>query len=85
MVEIQKPFTELEHPAFKDFLDSLNTSAPIKTTDTFRNCIQGEFLNWRGRLKQDLTDSWQSILLSFNLWTSKNQVSFLGVVGHWLT
>ena len=84
VVETQKPFTEFEHPAFKDFLDSLNTSVPIKTADTFRNCIQGEFSNWRGQLMQELTDSCQSISLSLDLWTSKNQVSFLGV-GHWLT
>jgi hAT family C-terminal dimerisation region len=85
MIETQKPFTELEHPAFKELLDSLDTSSPIKTADTLRNRVQREFLNRRGRLKQDLASTCHSISLSLDLWTSENQVSFLGVIGHWLT
>ena len=85
MIETQKPFTELEHPAFRDLLDSLGTSLPIKSADTLRNRVQDEFLNWRGRLRQDLADNCHSISLSLDLWTSENQVSFLGIVGHWLT
>jgi hypothetical protein len=85
MIETQKPFTELEHPAFKELLDSLDTSSPIKTADTLRNRVQREFLNRRDRLKQDLAYTCHSISLSLDLWTSENQVSFLGVIGHWLT
>ena len=85
MIETQKRFTELEQRAFKDLLNSLDTSAPIKTAHTFRNGVQRKLLNWTGRLRQDLAYSCHSILVSLDLWTSENQVPFLGIVGHWLT
>jgi hypothetical protein len=72
MIKTQKPFTELEHPAFKELLDSLDTSSPIKTTDTLRNRVQREFLNWRDQLKQDLAYTCHSISLSLDLWTLEN-------------
>lgn len=85
VIETQQPFTVVEHPTWKELLKSLNASCPIKTADTLRNRVQSEYSSWRGRLKQDLADTCQSISLSLDIWTSENQISFLAIVGHWLT
>jgi hypothetical protein len=85
VIKTQQPFTVVEHPTWTELLKSLNASSPIKTADTLRNRVQSEYSTWRDRLKQDLADTCQSISLSLDIWTSENQISFLAVVGHWLT
>ncbi|EED11685.1 conserved hypothetical protein [Talaromyces stipitatus ATCC 10500] len=85
VIETQQPFTVVEHPTWKELLKSLNANCPIKTADTLRNRVQSEYSSWRNRLKQDLADTCRSISLSLDIWTSDNQISFLAVVGHWLT
>lgn len=35
--------------------------------------------------KQELAETCQTIALSLDVWTSKNQLSIIAVIGHWLT
>jgi hypothetical protein len=39
----------------------------------------------RLQLKEELARSCKTIALSLDLWTSKNHLPILGIIGHWLT
>src|SRR5450432_3197781 len=58
---------------------------PFKSRTTLTTRISIEFELDRQKLIQDLAISSQTIALSLDGWTSKNDISILVVIGHWLT
>lgn len=79
-------FTTVESPAFYQiFHDILGISLPLSSRSTLRRRLVEEFGIQRLQLKEELAVTCKSIALSLDLWTSKNHLPILGIIGHWLT
>lgn len=55
-----------------------------KSSSTVRSWIQQSFAANKQSIKEALSNSVSSIHISFDLWTSPNNLALLGVVGYWL-
>ena len=79
-------FSSIESPFFQQMINDIpSISMPFKSRNTLTARISIEFELDRQYLIQDLAISSQTIALSLDGWTSKNDISILGVIGHWLT
>jgi hypothetical protein len=80
------PFTCVTKPSFQAiFNDIPGIELPWKSADTVKNRLTNRLEFARSGLKEDLEKTCKTLGISLDLWTSKNQLSILGVVGHWLT
>ena len=52
---------------------------------TLRERLSGDFNLQLVMLKNELVTTCQTIALSLDVWTSKNYLPILGVIGHWFT
>jgi hAT family C-terminal dimerisation region/Domain of unknown function (DUF4413) len=85
-IDTRQPFTAVEQLSFRKMFDSAGIiNVPIKTADTLRNRIKDQYQRYRDSVKQELNTTCHTVALSLDLWTSENQLSILGVMGHWLT
>ena len=79
-------FSAIESPFFQQMINDIpGISMPFKSRTTLTTRISTEFELDRQKLIQDLAISSQTIALSLDGWTSKNDISILAVIGHWLT
>ena len=86
IVKNMLPFRIVEDQAFrKVFEDASMLEPPFANGRHLKKNIQEDFITTREALKGELKESCSSISLSVDVWTSPNQLSILGVVGHWLT
>lgn len=76
----KQPFTVIESPAFQQ-----GVSLPFTSRHTLRQRLLQDFDLQRVKLKEELAATCQTIALSLDIWTSKNHISILNIVGHWLT
>ncbi|KAK9364536.1 ribonuclease H-like domain-containing protein, partial [Lipomyces kononenkoae] len=60
-------------------------SLPFTSRHTMRQRIVDDFQLYRAQLKEVLSTKCKTIALSLDVWTSKNNLPILGVIGHWLT
>jgi hypothetical protein len=82
----KQPFTVLESPAFQQiFKDIPGATLPFTSRHTLRQRLLEDFDLQRTTLKEELAATCQTIALSLDVWTSKNHIPILGIVGHWLT
>jgi hypothetical protein len=82
----KQAFTEIESPSFQQiFLDIPGIALPFKTRQTLRQRLVDKFDFQRTRLKEELAATCKTIALSLDIWTSKNQLPILAILGHWLT
>jgi hypothetical protein len=65
--------------------DIPSISMPFKSRNTLSSRISAEFELSRQQLIEDLAISSQTIALLLDGWTSINDISFLGIIRHWLT
>ncbi|GES98122.1 zinc finger BED domain-containing protein DAYSLEEPER-like [Rhizophagus clarus] len=63
----------------------LNSNAIIPSSDTIHNDIIKIFNDEKEFLKNKLQKLSEKISLTLDRWTSKNQISFLGITIHWIT
>jgi hypothetical protein len=81
-----QPFIAVETTSFqKIFEDIPGIDPPFQSATTYKRYIENEFVKYRSIVKQELAETCQSIALSLDAWTSKNQLSIIAVIGHWLT
>ena len=86
VVEDKQAFNSIESPSFRRiFQDIPGISLPFGSRHTLRRRIEDEFLQQRVSLKDDLSNSCQTISLSVDVWTSTNGLPIFGMIGHWLT
>ena len=86
IVKDKPPFTAIETPSFNQiFHDIPGVSLPFSSRSTLRRRLVEEFDKQRLQLKEELAVTCKSIALSLDLWTSKNNLPILGIIGHWLT
>ena len=86
IVKNMLPFRIVEDQAFrKIFEDAPMLEPPFANRKQLKKNIQDDFITTREALKGELKETCSSISLSVDVWTSPNQLSILGVVGHWLT
>jgi hypothetical protein len=79
-------FSATESPFFQQMINDIpNISMPFTSRWTLTARISREFELDRQQLIQDLAISSQTIALSLDGWTSRNDISILVVIGHWLT
>ncbi|KAK9364464.1 hypothetical protein V1509DRAFT_643652 [Lipomyces kononenkoae] len=84
-VEESEPFTSVDAPSFKRiFHDLPGIELPLKSASTVKRRLVPRFEECPENLKRDLESTCITIGLSLDVWTSKNNLSILGVVGHWL-
>ena len=86
VISSKQPFTVIESPAFQQLLKDIpGVSLPFTSRHTLRERLLGDFNLQRVMLKNELATTCQTIALSLDVWTSKNHIPILGVIGHWLT
>ncbi|KAK9371827.1 uncharacterized protein V1513DRAFT_386091 [Lipomyces chichibuensis] len=86
IVEESEPFTSVDAPSFKRiFHDLPGIELPLKSASTVKRRLVARLAESRENLKRELESTCVTIGLSLDVWTSKNNLSILGDVGHWLT
>lgn len=90
IVDANVPMTAMENESLRELFD-ISSSGDDKMTeflpsgDTVHNWIEKEFQSQKQEIKRQLQeDSLSRIHLSFDLWTSGNQLPILAVVAHYL-
>ena len=81
-------FSQIESDWFRRFLAVLSPSLAEwipKAGNTVKAWVLAEFEERREDIKKELHASKSRIHLSFDLWTSPNHMSFVGVVGHFMS
>jgi len=81
-------FSQVENDWFRRFLAVLSPSLEKwipKAGNTIKSWILAEFEERQKDIKKQLQASKSRIHLSFDLWTSPNHLSFVGVVGHYMS
>ncbi|GES96419.1 zinc finger BED domain-containing protein RICESLEEPER 2-like [Rhizophagus clarus] len=80
-----QPFTVVQNIFFQKMIKRLNSNAIIPSSDTIHNDIIKIFNDEKEFLKNKLQKLSGKISLTLDGWTSKNQISFLGITIHWIT
>jgi len=75
----------VEGDFFKNMIKRLNFEAKLPTGDTIRNSIFKSFENEQKKIKNELQETSRRISFTLDGWTSKNQISFLGISAHWIS
>jgi hypothetical protein len=78
-------FTTIESPSFRQIFTDLGHDAALFSRHTLKRRIEAEFQRQRLQLKTELALTCKSIALSLDVWTSKNNISIIAIIGHWLT
>ncbi|KAI8396510.1 hypothetical protein FOFC_21058 [Fusarium oxysporum] len=80
-------FFQLENRYFRELLFFLNPALLNhlpKAAKTIRSWVMDAFLSKKQRLREDLQRSRSRISISFDLWTSPNPYTILGVIAMWI-
>ncbi len=77
VVNTRQPFTVVEHEDFQAIFTAARVSLPIRSAETLRRRIVGDFEVYRGQLREDLRVTCISIALSLDVWTSENGMPIL--------
>jgi hypothetical protein len=89
IVESSSSFRIVEYASFHRFVSYLNGNAPLISRETVRN----DTAELKNRYQEKLLGEVQShlgeqkkgrISLTMDVWTSSNQIPYLGVTGHWI-
>ncbi|KAK9312050.1 hypothetical protein V1524DRAFT_466634, partial [Lipomyces starkeyi] len=84
VTELQ-PFTVIERPTFRAiFADLPGVTLPFGSRRTLQRRTESEFVQYRLKLREELAATCNTIALSLDVWTSKNSIAVLAVIGHWL-
>jgi len=81
-------FSQVENDWFRRFLAALSPHLEPwipKAGNTVKAWILAEFERRQEEIKKQLHSSKSRIHLSFDLWTSPNNIAFVGVVGHFMS
>jgi hypothetical protein len=82
----KQAFTTIEAPTFQQiFQDIRGIALPFSSRHTLRQRIMDDFTVQRAQLKEELATTCKTISLSLDVWTSKNHLPIIGIIGHWLT
>jgi hypothetical protein len=86
IVTEKQAFTTIESPAFQQiFCDIPGITLPLSSRHTVRQRLVEDFTTQRLKLREELDSTCKTIALSLDIWTSKNHLPILGIIGHWLT
>jgi hypothetical protein len=86
VIDDKQAFTTIELPSFqKIFQDIPGINLPFSSRSTLKRRLVETFDTQRQQLKEELAINCKSIALSLDIWTSKNHLPILEVIGHWLT
>jgi hypothetical protein len=82
VVELE-PFSSVEAPTFQQiFKDLPGIDLPLKSATTVKRWLVAQLADLCTYLRAELDTTCQTIGLSLDVWTSKNHLAILGVVGH---
>lgn len=88
VVDQNIPLTAVEHDSFRAFLTVLSPDVDSylpNSAGTVRNWLMTEFDGAKKEIKRQLReDPVSRIHISFDMWTSENQLALMGVVAHYL-
>jgi hypothetical protein len=86
IVSEKQAFTTIESPTFRQiFQDISGIALPFSSRHTLRQRLMDDFNVQRLQLKEELATTCKTIGLSLDVWTSKNHLPIIGIIGHWLT
>lgn len=85
-VVTMQPFTAIETKEFQQIFEDIpNIQSPFRSATTIKRFVEKKFQTYQDEIVKELDSTCSTIALSLDLWTSKNQLSILAVIGHWLT
>ena len=82
-----KPFTEVEHPAFREKIKYVNPAAEALLTssgDTIRHHIVKIYQEEIKTVTGVISKARSRIHLSFDIWSSPNGKAYLGIEAYWM-
>jgi hypothetical protein len=86
IVDDGQAFISIEKPSFKQiFYDIPGITLPFESSSTVKCWLIEAFDVQCHQLKEELAMTCKLIALSLDIWTSKNHLPILGIIGHWLT
>jgi len=84
IIQNMLPFNIVESKSFRTLLSGINKSYTVPNRKTIKNYIENIWLNERDKKKKELNDNVSKIALTIDLWTSLNNISFLGISYHYI-
>ncbi|OXA46906.1 putative AC transposase [Folsomia candida] len=89
IVTSNQPHTEIEQAAFINVLKSVNPALPVSSLEISADTIKMDIMNTYGEIQTKIKSIFMAkdgkISFSHDIWTSKNQLAFLGVTAHWIS
>jgi hypothetical protein len=85
VINTLQPFTVVENYYFQRIFKAAGITLPIRTQEALKEKIMLDLALQQEGIKSELLRSCTSLSLSLDMWTSKNKLSMLGVIGHWIT
>lgn len=79
-----QPFTAAQEEAFVEMVASLNPDAHLYSDKTIKSDELAEYVTKFDELKVVVSKIPGKISITIDGWTSKNQIAFLAIRGHWL-
>jgi hypothetical protein len=80
-----QPFSVIESESFLQMFTSYNIEPLIKSRETIKRRIINQFGEARLALINKLNISCSTLSLSFDCWTSRNEVPIFAVIAYWIT
>nr|XP_019707766.1 zinc finger BED domain-containing protein RICESLEEPER 1-like [Elaeis guineensis] len=77
-------FKTVEHRGFRDFLNVLQPKFKISSWFTIVNDILELYISERDKLKSYLKRSAQRVCLTIDIWTSRQNLSYMCLIGHFI-
>ncbi|KAK9369639.1 hypothetical protein V1509DRAFT_618662, partial [Lipomyces kononenkoae] len=86
IVAEKQAFTTIESATFQQiFRDIPGIALPFSSRHTLRRRLKDDFDMQRLKLKEELSRTCRTIALSLDVWTSRNHLPIIGMIGHWVT
>ncbi|GBC26953.2 zinc finger BED domain-containing protein RICESLEEPER 2-like [Rhizophagus irregularis DAOM 181602=DAOM 197198] len=85
IISDEQPFTIVQNLLFQKMIIRLNSEVKIPSADTIHNDIIKIFKDEKEFIKKKLQEIPSKVSITLDAWTSKNQISFLGITIHWIT
>ncbi|KAJ5902886.1 hypothetical protein N7495_003414 [Penicillium taxi] len=87
IISANLPWSIIENPFFRRLIEGprMNRNLPFESRQSAQVYTLSLLDSYTKDLKASLSSTCRTIAISLDCWTSPNGLTFLGVIGHWLT
>ncbi|OXA42190.1 putative AC transposase [Folsomia candida] len=89
IVVSNQPHTEIEQDTFLNVLKSVNPALPVSSlqisADTIKSDLMTTYKEEQSKIKPLVMANEVKLSVTHHVWTSKNQIAFMGMKAHWIS